>query len=351
MLSSFYGANRTTNLPTCFGCASVIYGKNALDSKKMKEMSGTPAVSNGNVGRIALATAALIATGAVSYALISRSTQPAPATPQTEVAQQDIGASITQLEAKLKANPNDANGWRMLGWSLFETGKFAESAQAYRRATQLSPDKGEYWSSLGEALTLAGGGNVPAIAKQAFDKAVALDPKDPRARYFLAVEKDIAGDHKGAIEAWIALLKDTPPGAPWEADLRRVVGEVAKKEGVDITGRIAAIRPAAPETRGASVATAAIPGPTASDMQAAAGMPKGQQDMMIQGMVEGLEKKLVANPDNVNGWIMLLRSRMQLGETTKASNALTDARAAFAGDQQKLGTVNAAASELGVPGR
>jgi cytochrome c-type biogenesis protein CcmH len=86
-------------------------------------------------------------------------------------------------------------------------------------------------------------------------------------------------------------------------------------------------------------------------MQAAAGMPKGQQDMMIQGMVEGLEKKLVANPDNVNGWIMLLRSRMQLGETTKASNALTDARAAFAGDQQKLGTVNAAASELGVPGR
>jgi cytochrome c-type biogenesis protein CcmH/NrfG len=202
MLSSFYGANRTTNLPTCFGCASVIYGKNALDSKKMKEMSGTPAVSNGNVGRIALATAALIATGAVSYALISRSTQPAPATPQTEVAQQDIGASITQLEAKLKANPNDANGWRMLGWSLFETGKFAESAQAYRRATQLSPDKGEYWSSLGEALTLAGGGNVPAIAKQAFDKAVALDPKDPRARYFLAVEKDIAGDHKGAIETY-----------------------------------------------------------------------------------------------------------------------------------------------------
>ena len=96
------------------------------------------------------------------------------------------------------------------------------------------------------------------------------------------------------------------------------------------------------------IATAAIPGPSPQQMRDASGMPKGQQDLMIQGMVEGLETKLKSNPDNPNGWIMLMRSRLQLGETGKASVALKSARATFASDQKKRGMVDAAAAELGI---
>ena len=53
-----------------------------------------------------------------------------------------------------------------------------------------------------------------------------LDPQDPRARYFLAVKKDIDKDHEGAIAAWLDLLADSPPGAPWEADLVRTIEQV-----------------------------------------------------------------------------------------------------------------------------
>ncbi len=302
-----------------------------------------------NASRWALIGAAAIALGAGGYGayqrtLATESATPAPAT------QAEIGSSIAALEAKLKDNPNDAEGWRMLGWSLFETGKFAESAGAYKRATQLDPKKAEYFSSLGEALVLAGKGDVPPDAKGAFDTAITLDAKDPRARYFLAVAKDISGDHKGAIDDWFALLSETPPGAPWEADVRRIITEIGTKEKIEVATRLAKLPALAAPEGGAAVATAAIPGPTPQDMRDAAGMPKGQQDMMVAGMVDGLEKKLKTSPSNPDGWIMLMRSRMSLGETGKASVALKSARTALGADQQKLGMVNAAAAELGVPG-
>jgi cytochrome c-type biogenesis protein CcmH len=302
--------------------------------------------------RIILIAAAVIALFAVGLAIWKRHAPSAPAaTDQAASAPAgDVAGMISELEAKLKVNPDDAEGWRMLGWAFFETGKFGESATAYGRATQIDPKKADYWSSLGEAKVLAGAGDVPPDAKAAFERAVALNSKDPRARYFLAVAKDISGDHKGAIDDWIALLRDTPPGAPWEADVRRIIGEVATKEKIDVTARMALLRPA-PEIGGAAVATAPIPGPSPSEMRAASGMPKGQQDLMIQNMVNGLEAKLKASPGNADGWIMLMRSRMQLGETAKAGTALSSARNALKADPQKLEMINAAANELGVPGR
>ncbi|MFX7549094.1 hypothetical protein ABTJ50_22380, partial [Acinetobacter baumannii] len=75
----------------------------------------------------------------------------------------------------------------------------------------------------------------------AFRRAVAIDPKDPRARYFLAVARDLKGEHRGAIDDWLALLKDTPPGAPWEADLRRTIEQVGKINHIDVAQQLSAI--------------------------------------------------------------------------------------------------------------
>ncbi|MEK6638672.1 MAG: tetratricopeptide repeat protein [Pseudomonadota bacterium] len=298
--------------------------------------------------RIALIGAALIAVAAIGLSLRGTGDQTA-ASVAAQMPSGDVNTAIAELEAKLKDNPKDAQGWQMLGWALMQTQKFAEASQAYARATQLDPGKADYWSSLGEARVLAGPGDVPADAKTAFDKAIALDPKDPRARYFTAVAQDIAGDHKGAIDGWLSLLADTPSGAPWEADVRRLIAEVGAKEKIEVASRLAAIRPAQPKG-GAAVATAGIPGPSREQMQAGAQLPKGQQEAMIAGMVDGLEAKLKANPKNESGWIMLMRSRIQLGEEAKSTTALKNARAAYADDSAALKRLNEAAAELGIRG-
>ncbi|WP_409592340.1 tetratricopeptide repeat protein [Sphingobium sp.] len=276
-----------------------------------------------------------------------------PALPSSPMAQQpgDPESVIRGLQDRVGANPNDAEGWQMLGWAYFENGRHADAVRAYRHATKLVPGNATFWSSLGEAAAMASEHDpMPREAAAAFDRAIAIDPKDPRARYFMAVRKDLAKDHEGAIRDWLALLTDTPPGAPWEADLRRTIEQVGKINGIDVAGRLAAVKPIAPHPSmggGMSVAAAAIPGPSREQMQAASQLPKGQQDAMVEGMVSGLEAKLKANPGNVDGWIMLMRSRMTLGETVKAASAYAQAKAA---NPAQAGRIRDEARILGVPG-
>lgn len=272
----------------------------------------------------------------------------APAPAASASPQADVESVIASLEAKLKANPADAEGWRMLGWSFFETGRFAESATAYKKATQLKPDNADYWSSLGEALVLAGSGDVPSDASAAFRKALSLDPKDPRSRYFLGVEQDMAGKHAEAIESWFALLKDTPAGAPWEADVRKTIEQVADKEKIDVKDRLAALKPApGPAPAGPAAALDGIPGPTREQMSAASQLPSGQQEAMVRGMVDGLAAKLQADPKQPDRWMMLIRSRMMLGQGREAAEALAQAIAA---NPESRGQLVGAAKTLGVPG-
>ncbi len=309
-------------------------------------------MDNARIGKLALGAAAVIAAVAIGVAVTrDRGTEPpAAAAPAQPVETPD--QAIAKLEARLKANPQDVKGWQLLGWAFFETNRFAEAATAYRRATTLTPDNAELWSSLGEALALSTDKReLPKDAADAFRKAISIDAKDPRARYFLAVGKDVSGDHKGAIDDWFALLADTPAGAPWEADLRRTIEEAAAREKIDVAARLAATKPA-PGIDPAhaalpSVATAAIPGPTREQMQAASALPKGQQDMMVQSMVDGLEAKLKGNPANPQGWIMLMRSRVTLGETAKASAAW---KSAVAANPSAKAQIDEAARALGIPG-
>ena len=252
-----------------------------------------------------------------------------------------VEEKIKQLELKLMREPNDPAGWRMLGWSHFEMGDLTRSAAAYRRATEIEPDNAENWSSLGEALQTAST-DVSPEATAAFERALKLDPADPRARYFRAVQKDLQGQHEPAVADWIALLKDTPSGAPWEADLRRTILQVAEKHDIDVSGRM----PAGPQ---ASAATAAIPGPTPEQLAAASSIPPSQQSEMVKGMVDRLANRLKRDPRDVDGWMRLMRARMVLGETDAARQAHQSALAAFRRDPSARARLDQAARELGVP--
>lgn len=305
-------------------------------------------------GRIALIAAAAIALAAIGFQ-IWKSRAPAEASNTTPAAagemstQADVDTMIAKLEKKLQDNPRDAEGWRMLGWSYYGTQRFADAAKAYRRATEIDPKNAGGWSALGEAIVLAvpptGAAAVPDDAVAAFNKALAIDPADPRARYFLGVRKDLAGDHAGAVTDWIALLKDTPAGAPWEANVRQTIEQVAAEHKIDISGRMPA--PAAPPS---SAATDAIPGPTREQMAAASAMSPKEQDAMVRGMVDSLAAKLKADPKNSDGWLRLIRSYMVLGDQQAAGKALADARAALAGDKAGLDRIGDGARQLGVPG-
>ncbi len=311
-------------------------------------MSESNKMAGGMTGtnRAILIAAFVLLAAAIGYA-IWRDSAPAAADPAAQGAAAPSD-QITELEARAQREPDSAEAWTALGAARFDMSDFAGAAAAYEKAVALSPDSAGLWSALGEARVMESDSDpMPPAALEAFNKAIALDAKDPRARYFLAVKKDVGGDHKAAIEDWFALLADTPQGAPWEADLRRTIEQVGQIHKIDVATRLANTQARPLTANEMPVAARAIPGPSRADMEAASQLPKGQQDQMIEGMVSGLEAKLKANPADVDRWIMLMRSRMTLGETAKAAQALKDGIAA---NPAAAGRLKAQAQLLGVPG-
>ena len=291
-----------------------------------------------------LSVAALVVAGlALAFGLV-RSNAERGAAANGPSAQAIVdGDPLAALEARIKDNPQDGEAWSALASGNFDTGRFDEAVIAYGTALKLTPQQAALWSGRGEAQVMASTHDpMPVAAVADFEQAIALDPKDPRARYFLAVRQDLNGDHRGAIDSWLALLGDTPPGAAWEADLRRTIEQAGKINHIAVAARLAAVRQSAPKL---PATTPALPGPSAEDINRASAMRPSEQRQMAEGMVARLEGKLKADPANVDGWIMLIRSRMTLGQPDLARAALA---AAIAANPGKAAQLREQAAALGV---
>ncbi len=296
-----------------------------------------PWIAIGLSAVVALAAAGLYATMGRPELTDNSAAPPQQAAAAAAHPMGEVSTMVAQLEAQLQQSPDNAEGWRMLGWSYMHLKRPADAAKAYAKAAALVPGNGDYLSAEGEAQTVAAGGQVNGDALKTFKAALAAAPDDPRARYYLAVAKDQSGDHKGAMEDWIALLKGAPAGAPWAAEVRGFVERTAQERGEDISGRL----PAAP---------AAPPGPSPAEIATASQMPQADQQAMIHGMVDKLAGELKQNPRDADGWVRLMRARMVLGETDEAAEALRDATKAFADAPGQQAALRDQARALGVPG-
>lgn len=280
---------------------------------------------------------------AIIPASVADTVKPANAEQPAQVAPHDANDMVQGLKAKLEANPKDWNGWRMLGLSYANLGKFKEAAQAYGRALELKPDDAVVASARGEALVRAADGRVTAEALADFEKARKVRPEDPRALFFIGLEKHQRGDAKAAVADWVELLKLAPSGAPWMGELRQRIEQVAKQAGVDIDGQLAQ------SVMTQDVAQAEPPkGPTAEDIQNADQMSPEDRMTMIRGMVDGLDERLKQSPNDPEGWIRLIRSRLVLREPEKAQSALTRAMEAFADAPDTQARIKQAAEAMGV---
>ena len=293
---------------------------------------------------------------------------PAAATAPSSDAAPSLGSvddMIQRLQDRLKKDPGNAETLRMLGWSYFSTERYAEAAESYRKAVDLQPKNNELLASYGEALVRAADGQVKPDAIAIFDRTLAIDAKDLRARFFKGLVQEQAGDKRAALDSWIAVLADAGTDDAWAPELRARVTELAGELGVDVSKRLPATAeaPAKPAQSGgilqtlkdrgaapeAPVALAPTPrGPTADDAKAAEKMLPADRTAMIRSMVDGLASRLEKSPRDPDGWIQLIRSRKVLNEADGAKAALVKALAIFDDMPAEQQRIAAAALELGV---
>jgi cytochrome c-type biogenesis protein CcmH len=239
-----------------------------------------------------------------------------------------VDQMITGLQAKLKANPNDAEGWRMLGWAMFNTQHFQESADAYIKALALDPANMDYKSALLESIVQTAQGVVTPKAQEMITDVLAKQPKDLRARFYDALGHEQSGDQQGALDRWLALLSDAPADAGWKDDVKQRAVDLAKALGKDVSAQV-------------NGGAAAAPAPAQGGKPLAA----GEKDAMVAGMIAKLAAKLDANPKDRDGWAMMIRSLIVTGDKKGADDALAKAVDIFKDDKSTVDGLKQMAQE------
>jgi len=134
-------------------------------------------------------------------------------TVQIESAQAaNMEQAVAGLEAKLKQNPDNLEGWIMLGRSYTAMSRFPRAADAYQQAYDLSKGQDvEAVVGLGEALALTDEASLSGRAGKLFDSALAMEPNHPKALWYGGVAALRSGDLRLGRDRLQLLLAQNPP--------------------------------------------------------------------------------------------------------------------------------------------
>jgi cytochrome c-type biogenesis protein CcmH len=239
------------------------------------------------------------------------------------ISQTDMDALVDRLAARVAGDPENPEGFALLGRTYRELGRFAEAADAFKRLVELQPNA-EAYSSLGEALSAAQNGQVTEEAHAAMMSALAIDRTDARARFYLGLEQAGKSNPQGAIAIWRDLTANAPSDAPWVDMVRQQMAAVAQDAGIAPMSvepkHPLDLLPSDPKAKERAVAAAKV-APPAAGAPATSIAENPEQTKMIQGMVAGLAERLAQNPDDYDGWMMLGRSYTVLRQPDKAGEA------------------------------
>jgi cytochrome c-type biogenesis protein CcmH len=129
-----------------------------------------------------------------------------------ERTQEQIAANVAKLAQRLESNPNDAQGWAMLARSYSSMEKFREAANAYAKATELNAKDADLWAEYAFATGMAEGRSLEGKPTELINRALKVDPENPKALQLAGSAAFQAKDYKKAIDYWQRVLKKVPPG-------------------------------------------------------------------------------------------------------------------------------------------
>jgi cytochrome c-type biogenesis protein CcmH len=165
----------------------------------------------------------------------------APA-PASGITAPDLRRAVEQLQGKLAKQPDDVEGWKLLGRSATVLGNFPLARDAFGEAyTRTQARDAEAIVGYAESLVLVDESEIDGHAADLFEQALTLAPDNPRALWYGGITAFRRGNMELARVRWVELQNhDLPP------ELRQVVAEqLAQLEGPN-GAQAARAQPAAP---------------------------------------------------------------------------------------------------------
>jgi cytochrome c-type biogenesis protein CcmH len=133
----------------------------------------------------------------------------------------DIQQMVERLQARLAEQPDDLEGWKMLGRSATVLGNYSVARDAFSQAyTRSKGQDPEAVVGYAESLVLNDEREIDGQAAELFEKAVTMAPGNARALWYGGIVAYRRGELELAQQRWVELQNhDLPP------DLRQMVAE------------------------------------------------------------------------------------------------------------------------------
>ena len=119
-------------------------------------------------------------------------------------------AALKELENRVAQNPQDTDSFVMLARAYAEQQRFVDAVKAYSKLTQMIPNDAQLWADFADALAMTNGQNLAGHPTMLVNKALSIDPKNPKALALAGSAAMGRGDFAAAVKYWEDLLKLLP---------------------------------------------------------------------------------------------------------------------------------------------
>ena len=220
--------------------------------------------------------------GATRVDAAAAATPPPDGADSSAAEEQQFAAAVDKLAQRLKDQPDNAEGWAMLARSYARLGKHAEAVPAYVKAVALRGDDARLLTDYADTLAVSNGRSLLGEPLKLVERALQLDPKNPKALALAGTAAFDRRDLKEAVRYWETLASVLPADSDFVPQLQSSIDQAREQAGMPKGKPMQRPAPAlAPLVAGAAAATAAAaaaapaPAATGAAQPAAAGKLQG----------------------------------------------------------------------------
>ena len=125
-----------------------------------------------------------------------------------------MAALVERLAERMKANPQDAEGWVMLGRSYAAMGRAEDALMALDKAVKLQPEEATILADYADALAVRNGRTLDGEPMQFIERALKADPNHVKALVLAGTAHFNRGDYAGAVRYWDRVAQVGSPDHP-----------------------------------------------------------------------------------------------------------------------------------------
>lgn len=141
----------------------------------------------------------------------------------------NIGEMVGKLEQRLRAQPDDVEGWLMLGRSYSYLQQYGKAAAAFAELYRRQPDNLDAMLQYANNLAMARNGRMAGEPAQLIEQVLQRDPNNANALWLAGMAQAEQGDYKTAEAQWTKLLTLLPADSESVPQVKQMLAQLQQE--------------------------------------------------------------------------------------------------------------------------